>query len=312
MLESDPLVLPPVSELFALERSLPLTNEGTEERRELKNFPYADGYSKKIVSRQMYGTTTKISSYSKTVDEAEPEEEEEEEEETDAHARDNRLAPMLLEQSYTHTPPLAAEPMQPTAIYSEVMLPSNLLRLDLNVNNHHHQQQQQDHHQHHRLDNYHMHNGSTSNNKHAYYHHERSQSAPNMIRYCAAGGSNSSDCVEQDGAAATVDRSRKYQCHFCHKRFARPSSLRTHTYSHTGQRPFPCTFEGCDKRFSVLSNMRRHLRRHHQQQNDSFLTRSNSVASSNSTATTLSTGTVLSDYFPAAASSTACPMVENE
>lgn len=47
MLESDPLVLPPVSELFALERSLPLTNEGTEERRELKNFPYADGYSKK-------------------------------------------------------------------------------------------------------------------------------------------------------------------------------------------------------------------------------------------------------------------------
>lgn len=55
---------------------------------------------------------------------------------------------------------------------------------------------------------------------------------------------------------------RRYMCHYCDKSFIRPSSLRTHTYSHTGQKPFECAFEGCDKRFSVLSNMRRHMRRH--------------------------------------------------
>ncbi|KAI7850070.1 hypothetical protein BDC45DRAFT_560507 [Circinella umbellata] len=54
----------------------------------------------------------------------------------------------------------------------------------------------------------------------------------------------------------------KYACTYCRKIFTRPSSLRTHVYSHTGQKPFACTFRGCDKRFSVLSNMRRHMRRH--------------------------------------------------
>ncbi|KAI9493015.1 hypothetical protein BDB00DRAFT_721442, partial [Zychaea mexicana] len=55
---------------------------------------------------------------------------------------------------------------------------------------------------------------------------------------------------------------RKYACTHCRKAFTRPSSLRTHIYSHTGQKPFACTFRDCDKRFSVLSNMRRHMRRH--------------------------------------------------
>ncbi|KAG2223930.1 hypothetical protein INT45_009382 [Circinella minor] len=54
----------------------------------------------------------------------------------------------------------------------------------------------------------------------------------------------------------------KYACTYCRKVFTRPSSLRTHVYSHTGQKPFACTFSGCDKHFSVLSNMRRHMRRH--------------------------------------------------
>ena len=54
----------------------------------------------------------------------------------------------------------------------------------------------------------------------------------------------------------------KYACTYCRKAFTRPSSLRTHVYSHTGQKPFACTFRDCDKRFSVLSNMRRHMRRH--------------------------------------------------
>ncbi|CAG8437707.1 7759_t:CDS:2 [Diversispora eburnea] len=54
----------------------------------------------------------------------------------------------------------------------------------------------------------------------------------------------------------------RYQCPFCAKRFSRPSSLRIHTYSHTGEKPFVCTEPGCGRKFSVQSNMRRHLRVH--------------------------------------------------
>ncbi|KAI8813729.1 hypothetical protein BJ742DRAFT_653547, partial [Cladochytrium replicatum] len=50
------------------------------------------------------------------------------------------------------------------------------------------------------------------------------------------------------------------QCQHCNKAFSRPSSLTTHTYTHTGERPFGCTIPGCGRSFSVLSNLRRHLR----------------------------------------------------
>lgn len=56
--------------------------------------------------------------------------------------------------------------------------------------------------------------------------------------------------------------SKKYHCTFCSKGFSRPSSLRIHTYSHTGERPFECPEKGCHRKFSVQSNMRRHLRVH--------------------------------------------------
>ncbi|GAB5588483.1 hypothetical protein Unana1_03383 [Umbelopsis nana] len=56
--------------------------------------------------------------------------------------------------------------------------------------------------------------------------------------------------------------SNRYICPYCSKGFSRPSSLRIHTYSHTGEKPFVCAEEGCGRRFSVQSNMRRHLRVH--------------------------------------------------
>ncbi|KAJ6008687.1 hypothetical protein N7522_003703 [Penicillium canescens] len=42
--------------------------------------------------------------------------------------------------------------------------------------------------------------------------------------------------------------------------FSRPSSLRIHSHSHTGEKPFRCTHAGCGKAFSVRSNMKRHER----------------------------------------------------
>lgn len=50
----------------------------------------------------------------------------------------------------------------------------------------------------------------------------------------------------------------RYQCTICQKAFSRPSSLKIHTYSHTGEKPFKCKHEGCGKYFSVRSNMKRH------------------------------------------------------
>lgn len=56
---------------------------------------------------------------------------------------------------------------------------------------------------------------------------------------------------------------RKYLCTECTKSFSRPSSLRTHMFSHTGEKPFACPHPGCDRTFSVQSNMRRHIRVHY-------------------------------------------------
>ncbi|KAL4805863.1 hypothetical protein BDV18DRAFT_140030 [Aspergillus unguis] len=52
----------------------------------------------------------------------------------------------------------------------------------------------------------------------------------------------------------------RYICRTCHKAFSRPSSLRIHSHSHTGEKPFRCTHPGCGKAFSVRSNMKRHER----------------------------------------------------
>ncbi|KAI0374013.1 hypothetical protein BV20DRAFT_936602 [Pilatotrama ljubarskyi] len=67
-------------------------------------------------------------------------------------------------------------------------------------------------------------------------------------------------------AAETVvsDRgsSSRYECTYCGKGFTRPSSLKIHLNTHTGDKPFTCPYEGCGRSFSVQSNMRRHARVH--------------------------------------------------
>ncbi|KAH6605260.1 hypothetical protein Trco_006967 [Trichoderma cornu-damae] len=52
----------------------------------------------------------------------------------------------------------------------------------------------------------------------------------------------------------------RYICQTCNKAFSRPSSLRIHSHSHTGEKPFKCPHAGCGKAFSVRSNMKRHER----------------------------------------------------
>ncbi|KAK4170418.1 C2H2 zinc finger protein encoded by the fle1 protein [Cladorrhinum sp. PSN259] len=64
---------------------------------------------------------------------------------------------------------------------------------------------------------------------------------------------------------------KRHKCKVCDKRFTRPSSLQTHMYSHTGEKPYKCEVEGCGRHFSVVSNLRRHSKVHrhqHQGQTD--------------------------------------------
>ncbi|KAF8274509.1 hypothetical protein EI94DRAFT_1794285 [Lactarius quietus] len=77
--------------------------------------------------------------------------------------------------------------------------------------------------------------------------------------------SYSGSSVMPSGLVALEPSSAKYECTYCGKGFTRPSSLRIHVHSHTGERPFKCTFEGCNRTFSVQSNMRRHARTHSMQ-----------------------------------------------
>jgi len=70
---------------------------------------------------------------------------------------------------------------------------------------------------------------------------------------------------------AATSTQKRHKCKVCDKRFARPSSLQTHMYSHTGEKPYQCEVEGCGRYFSVVSNLRRHSKVHrhqHQGQTD--------------------------------------------
>lgn len=69
-------------------------------------------------------------------------------------------------------------------------------------------------------------------------------------------------CSISSTSSSTTNTNKQYSCSFCQKTFMRPSSLKIHIYSHTGEKPFHCSFSGCKRRFSVQSNMRRHLRVH--------------------------------------------------
>jgi uncharacterized Zn-finger protein len=53
-------------------------------------------------------------------------------------------------------------------------------------------------------------------------------------------------------------RLKSHACPTCQKTFDRPSTLRLHLNSHTGNKPFCCAHTGCQAAFSVSSNRNRH------------------------------------------------------
>jgi len=61
---------------------------------------------------------------------------------------------------------------------------------------------------------------------------------------------------------SSEQRANRYPCPTCSKLFDRPSSLKTHMNTHTGEMPFRCPWPDCGREFNVHSNMRRHYRKH--------------------------------------------------
>ncbi|KAH3675476.1 hypothetical protein WICPIJ_009354, partial [Wickerhamomyces pijperi] len=60
----------------------------------------------------------------------------------------------------------------------------------------------------------------------------------------------------------SLETAARNRCNICGKQFKRPSSLQTHKYSHSGEKPFQCDWKDCNKVFSVRSNMIRHRKLH--------------------------------------------------
>ncbi|KAI1245751.1 hypothetical protein MGN70_012644 [Eutypa lata] len=73
--------------------------------------------------------------------------------------------------------------------------------------------------------------------------------------------------ISPSSAASFPQSQDRYICQTCNKAFSRPSSLRIHSHSHTGEKPFKCPHVGCGKAFSVRSNMKRHERGCHNFEN---------------------------------------------
>lgn len=95
------------------------------------------------------------------------------------------------------------------------------------------------------------------------------QTAPIMVPVSVAPPSASNPWQHHhhsspNSQAAFPQSQDRYICPTCSKAFSRPSSLRIHSHSHTGEKPFKCPHHGCGKAFSVRSNMKRHERGCHQ------------------------------------------------
>jgi len=65
------------------------------------------------------------------------------------------------------------------------------------------------------------------------------------------------------GSTQSLSNRLEFACPHCDWSFERLEHYRRHVRKHTGEKPFPCTHDGCTKSFSRHDNMLQHLRCHY-------------------------------------------------
>jgi len=65
-------------------------------------------------------------------------------------------------------------------------------------------------------------------------------------------------------SVATTDQQEpQFACPTCHRKFSRRNILVNHERTHTGEKPYACSFEGCNKTFAQQGDQTRHEQAQH-------------------------------------------------